>query len=289
MRWRLALLGLVAVGIGGGLFLTAPSPLSAADQATLAGFEADATRGEAVYWAAGCASCHTAPDSDDKLTLAGGYAFATEFGTFYAPNISMDPDQGIGGWSLAEFANATQRGVSPDGSHYYPAFPYTSYALMEGQDVADLWAFWQTLPASDVQSKAHEVGFPFNIRRSLGGWKLLNGPVPLSAEDRGTYLVEALSHCGECHTPRDAIGGLDRARWLQGAPNPSGRGTIPALTPDKLTWSESDIASYLKDGFTPDFDSAGGSMVSVIDNLSQLPDADRAAIATYLKALPAAQ
>jgi mono/diheme cytochrome c family protein len=111
----------------------------------------------------------------------------------------------------------------------------------------------------------------------------------LDAEEaRGRYLVEALAHCAECHTPRDALGGLDRSAWMAGAPNPSGSGTIPALTPDRLTWSVGEIAAYLNDGFTPSFDSAGGHMVSVIRNMAMLPEADRLAIAAYLKTLPPA-
>ena len=185
------------------------------------------------------------------------------------------------------------RGVSPDGAHYYPAFPYTAYGLMEPQDVADLWAFWQTLPANPTPSAAHEVGFPFSIRRSLGGWKLLFGTAQWTVAEpgdatltRGRYLVEALGHCAECHTSRNALGGLNRSRWMGGAPNPSGKGSIPNLTPAALKWSDTDIAYYLETGFTPDFDSVGGHMVSVVDNFAKLPPDDRAAVATYLKALP---
>jgi mono/diheme cytochrome c family protein len=245
-----------------------------------------------VFTASGCASCHYAPDSDDKLALTGGQAFPSDFGTFHAPNISPDPEHGIGGWTLAQFADAVTRGVSPEGAHYYPAFPYTAYVRMTDGDLADLWAYMQTLPPQAVPSKPHEVGFPFNIRRSVGGWKLLNLDdgwvldVPPELE-RGRYLVEALAHCAECHTPRDALGGLDTARWMAGAPNPSGRGMIPPLTPDKLTWSATDIAYYLETGFTPDFDSVGGHMAAVVSNFGKLTAEDRAAVAAYVKALPA--
>ncbi len=292
MRRILMLLVLAAViGAGIGLWLTRASGLSGD---AFAGLTGDATRGKAVFTAAGCASCHYAPkaEGEAKLVLAGGQRFASDFGTFIAPNISSDATHGIGGWSLQDFGNAVMRGVSPEGKHYYPAFPYGSYAKMERQDVADLWAFVQTLPASDTPSQPHEIGFPFSIRRSVGGWKLLffNEDWIMDAAtpelERGRYLVEALAHCGECHTPRNALGGFESGQWLAGAPNPSGQGTIPALTPNALTWDAAEIAYYLESGFTPEFDSAGGHMVAVIENFAKLPAEDRAAVAAYVKALP---
>ncbi len=293
MRILRFLVVLAILGAAAGWFLTAPDPLAASD---IPDREADADHGEAIFWAAGCASCHAAEDAegDARLVMAGGRAFPSDFGTFYAPNISMDPDHGIGGWTEVEFLSAVMRGVSPEGQHYYPAFPYTTYARAGMADLQDLWAFFQTLPADSTPSRDHDVGFPFSIRRSLGGWKLLFSSddwvmqgEDLSAEVmRGRYLVESLGHCGECHTPRNALGGLDYANWLAGAPNPSGEGRIPNITPAALTWSASDIANYLRDGFTPEFDSAGGEMAEVIQNMAHLPDADRAAIAAYLQALP---
>lgn len=281
------LVPIAVIAVGLGLWLTAPTRVDAARFEALTG---DAARGETVFTAAGCASCHHAPDSEDKLVLAGGQAFPSDFGTFYAPNISPS-EEGIGGWSIVDLANAVTQGVSPEGEHLYPAFPYTSYTKMEDQDVADLHAYIMSLEPSDAASKPHDVGFPFNIRRSLGGWKLLfftdDYVMPAGDNERGRYLVETLAHCGECHTPRNALGGLDKGRWLAGAPNPSGQGTIPALTPDKLTWSATDVAYYLETGFTPDFDSVGGHMAEVVDNFSKLPAEDRAAVAAYVKALPA--
>ena len=285
------LVALAVLAIAAGLWLTRAQPLP---DTALAGLTGDDTRGKHVFVASGCASCHAAPDStgDAKLTLSGGQRFASDFGTFLAPNISPDPDHGLGGWTVAQFASAVTRGVSPEGQHLYPALPYTTYVRMTDQDIVDLWGYMQTLPASDVASLPHEVGFPFNIRRSLGGWKLLflrdDWVVDVPPElERGRYLVEALAHCGACHTPRNALGGLDLSRWLAGAPNPSGRGTIPGLTPDKLDWSAADIAYYLESGFTPEFDSVGGHMAAVVENFAQLSAEDRAAVAAYLKALPA--
>ncbi|MHA6323915.1 c-type cytochrome [Roseivivax sp. CAU 1753] len=291
-RTILGLVGLAILAGAAGLWITRPKTVAAADYD---GLVADADRGASVFVAAGCASCHAAPDAkgDAKRVLSGGQAFATDFGTFYAPNISPHPESGIGTWTLTDIASAVTRGTSPEGQHYYPAFPYSAYIRMAPQDVADLWAHMLTLPASDIASKPHDVGFPFSIRASLGGWKLLfldaAWITPEPADDtiaRGRVLVEALAHCGECHTPRNALGGLDLDRWLAGAPNPSGKGRIPDITPAGLDWSATDIAYYLETGFTPDFDSVGGHMVAVVENFAKLPASDREAVAAYLKALP---
>lgn len=292
MRIGRTVLGLaIAVGVAG-LVLTAPDPFA---ESAVAGVTGDAERGRLAFTAAGCASCHMAEGSkgEAQLVLSGGQRFATAFGTFIAPNISPDPDHGIGGWTLAQFASAVQRGVGPSGEHLYPAFPYATYAHASLQDVADIQAYIATLPPSDIPSQPHEVGFPFNIRASLGGWKLLfagkgwviDGDLT-PAEARGRYIVEALAHCGECHTPRNALGGLRRDAWLAGAPNPSGQGRIPNITPAALTWSEDEIVEYLTSGFTPDYDSAGGHMAYVVENMSKLPESDRRAVAAYLKRVP---
>lgn len=291
----LTLLVLIIAGGGLGLWITRPQQVSAA---ALQGLVGEAERGEAVFHAAGCASCHMAPGATgaEQRVLAGGQEFPSDFGTFVAPNISPDAEHGIGGWSLQEFASAMTRGTSPTGAHYYPAFPYASYARAELQDVADLHAFWATLPPSAEPSRPHQVGFPFDIRASLGGWKLLflnqdwvvAGDLSPEAA-RGRYLVEALGHCGECHTPRGALGAMDRGRWLAGVPGPEGRRGVPNITPGGLDWSEAEIVEYLTSGFTPDYDSAGGHMALVVSNLARLPEAERAAIAAYLKAVPAVE
>ena len=292
MRRALKILAVLAIiGLAAFWWLTRPARV---DPAALAGLTGDAARGEMVFWAGGCASCHAAPKSEGeaRLILAGGMAFPSPFGTFIAPNISPDPSHGIGGWSLQDLANAMLHGTGPNGAHYYPAFPYSSYARAALSDIADLHAYLATLPASDRPSATHDVGFPFNIRRTLGGWKLLFSRPEwvrdVSGEEleRGRYLVEALGHCGECHTPRNTLGGLDYSRWLHGAPTPDGKGKVPALTPDKLDWSALDIASYLATGFTPEYDVAGGHMADVVQNLAHLPKSDLQAITAYLKALP---
>nr|WP_245223187.1 MULTISPECIES: cytochrome c [unclassified Ruegeria] len=279
------------VGLAG-LVLTRPQRM---DRSQLDGLNPDLARGEIVFHAAGCASCHSAPDAvgEEKLMLSGGRRFETEFGTFIAPNISSHPEVGIGFWSALDLANALIHGTGAEGQHYFPAFPYTSYTNMSADDIVSLQAFLSTLPPATTASVPHEVHFPFNIRRGLGGWKLLfmspgwvvQGDLT-NQQRQGRYLVEALGHCAECHTPRNGLGGLKRDLWLTGAPNPNGKGRIPGLTSDQLDWSEADIAEYLKSGFTPDYDSAGGEMVEVIENTSRLTDEDRLAIAAYLKAVP---
>ncbi|MCE7027803.1 cytochrome c [Jiella avicenniae] len=297
----IALMVLALVVAGGLFFLARPDRLDP-DEIAAEG-SGDATRGERLFWAGGCVSCHAPSKSkgEERLKLVGGDPLTTRFGTFHAPNISPDREDGIGGWSLADFANALQRGVDPEGRHLYPAFPYTSYVRMKKEDVADLWAFLKTLPAEKGAAPANDLDFPFNIRPAVGLWKLVflgdGEPVitlPSDASDpahAGQYLVEGPGHCGECHTPRSfwGAGGLETASWLAGAPNPEGRGNVPNVTPSESgigSWSAEDIAYYLESGFTPDFDSVGGAMVEVQENIARLPASDREAIAAYLKAIP---
>jgi mono/diheme cytochrome c family protein len=296
LRKRNILAALVIFGGAAGWFLTSPKTLDASQIASVADDADTIALGKDVFWAAGCASCHIAPKAEktDAPILAGGQKFPSDFGTFLAPNISQDETHGIGSWTFEQFANAVQRGVSPEGQHYFPAFPYTAYAQATPEDIAALYAFMKTLPADATPSSPHEVSFPFSIRRSVGGWKLLNGASTWQvtgdltpSETRGRYLVEALAHCTECHTPRNAIGLLKKDKWLSGAPDPSGKGTIPNITPGKLDWNDLDLVNYLTTGFTPEFDTAGGHMVAVIENLAKLPPSDAQAITDYLRKVPA--
>lgn len=289
LRW---LVLLAVIGAAGLWWMARPKALAAAEVAGLTG---DAAQGETVFWAAGCASCHMAPGArgEAQLVLTGGQRFASDFGTFVAPNISQDPTHGIGGWSLLDLANALKRGVSPEGEHYYPSLPYASYAKMRLQDVADLHAFLQTLPADATPSAPHELAFPFSRREAVGLWKILylRGGWALAGNvtptvDRGRYIAEALAHCGECHTPRTALGGMDTGRWLTGAPDPAGPGRIPNITPAALGWTAGDIVQYLTTGFTPEYDSVGGHMAHVVANMARLPESDRQAVAEYLLAVP---
>ncbi len=292
MRTLLVVL-LVAVLAGAGAFwfLTAPAATAIAvpdDHAP------DPERGEYIFFATGCAGCHAEPDQDDPLRLSGGLELDTPFGVFRAPNISSHPEDGIGNWSTEDFVNAMVRGVSPEGRHYYPAFPYTTYQRMERADVLDLKAFLDTVPAISGGPEEHDLAFPFNVRRGIGLWKMLYlddasfAPDPEldETEARGAYLVETMAHCGECHTPRDALGGPDQSRRFAGGPNPAGDGGIPNITPHEDgigAWSRSDVAYALETGFDPDFDSFGGSMARVVRNMARLTEEDREAIAAYLE------
>ena len=295
MKRLLAILALLGA-VGAGVFWVVTAP-ETTDATASAGIVADVEQGAAVFVAGGCASCHAAANAKDaaRLELTGGRAFPSDFGTFYAPNISPHPSAGIGGWSALDLVNAMRHGTSPDGAHYFPAFPYTTYQNATLGDIVSLHAYMQTLPAMDTASKPHDVGFPFNIRRSLGGWKLLflrPGWVMQDAAtpqlQRGRYLVEALGHCGECHTPRNLLGAVQTDRWMAGAPNPSGSGEIPNITPTKLDWSGPDLLYYFTTGFRPDFDTAGGHMSDVVENLAQMPEGDLNAIVAYIQALAAA-
>ncbi len=284
------------VGLAAFWYITRPQVLTEADLPQAPG---NVEHGEYIFYASGCASCHAAPDAkgDDKLKLVGGHEFKTPFGTFYAPNISTDPEKGIGGWSTLDFVNAVMRGVSPDGQHYYPAFPYASYQKMNIKDAVDLKAYMDTLPAVTSDVPEHDLPLPFKFRRALGGWKFLFmddkpfKPDPSASEqvNRGAYLVRALAHCGECHTPRNFLGGPETDWYLAGGPSPEGKGSIPNITPSKDgigDWSEADISSSMETGFTPDYDSFGGSMVAVQENMAKLSKEDRDAIAAYLKSVP---
>ncbi len=282
---------LAAVVLGGAWWITEPK--TGHIQRVFA--IGDAGRGKAVFDAGGCASCHVSTGQENRLQLGGGMKFATAFGTFYAPNISPSVRDGIGGWSYEMFTNALQAGVAPDGSHYYPAFPYTTFVRMKPQDVSDLFAYIRTLPQVDGKAPPHELAFPFNQRRALGFWKALYlDTTPIvnesskSAEwNRGRYLVEGLSHCAECHSARTQLGGIDENFRMAGGPNPDGKGRVPNITQETMgKWSKSDIVEVLTTGITPDMDEIAGSMMEVVKNLAQLPKSDREAIAEYIKSLP---
>jgi mono/diheme cytochrome c family protein len=292
-RGALALGILLAGWIG-----PAVTGLGVAAAETAASAEAVA-RGAYLFRAAGCAGCHSDPKRKHE-PLAGGPALKTPFGTFYAPNITPDPEHGIGRWSDADFLRALRQGLAPDGRHYYPVFPYTSYSGMTERDALDLKAYIFSLAPVARPNRPHEVSFPFNFRDLLGLWKaLFFAPRPFAPDpgreagwNRGAYLVEHLGHCGECHTARNVLGAKDETRKLAGNPNgPDGK-KVPNITPDPKDgigrWRESDVGYYLKTGFLPDGDVADGAMSDVIEQVTaHLSDADRTAIAAYLLSLPA--
>ena len=248
--------------------------------------------------AAGCADCHT-DSKQGGQPYAGGRALATPFGTFYAPNITPDVDTGIGRWSEAQFLRALREGARPDGSNYFPVFPYPSFTKITNDDVRAIKAYLFAQPAIRQSNRAHDVAFPFSCRFLQTFWKLLfftPGPFRPNPErgeeyNRGAYLVTALAHCGECHTPRNWFGSTEPSRFLAGTSHgPDGK-AVPNITPDPNTgiggWSLEDIMTLLKTGQTPDFDFVGGLMGEVVRNTSRLDDADRRAIAVYLKSVPA--
>ena len=296
---KLIVLAVVLAILGAAAFwvLTIPHTLAQTD---LPDHKPDVANGQYMFYAGGCESCHSAIDAkgDDLFKLGGGRVLTTPFGKFHVPNISPDKEHGIGGWSTLDFVNAMKRGVRPDGAHLYPAFPYPSYQRMKIEDIIDLKAYLDTLPPVADVVPPHELPFPFSIRRGLGVWKLLyiDGkaftPDPHGDDklNRGAYLVTGPAHCGECHSPRNLIGGIIASRAYSGGPAPEGNGHIPNITPDADTgigsWSESDIASALESSFKPNFDSFGGAMAAVQRNLAMLTADDRAAIAAYLKSLP---
>jgi mono/diheme cytochrome c family protein len=255
----------------------------------------DLANGRTMFLIGGCSSCHAVPKQKNETRLGGGLALRSPFGTFYVPNISSDPKDGIGAWSEAQFVTAMTKGVSPEGQHLFPAFPYTSYAHMRVDDVRDLFAFLKTLAPVSGKVRDHDVKFPFNVRRLVGGWKLLffhdtpfqPDPTQSAEWNRGAYLVNAPGHCAECHSPRNALGAIVEGKRFAGGPSPDGQGGVPNITETKLgRWTVKDVAAMLADGTTPDSDLVGGSMAEVIANTSKLTPDDRMAIAVYIKSLP---
>ncbi len=259
----------------------------------------DAKRGEYLIRAGGCIACHTEERvlKDKGPVLGGGRALKTPFGTFHAPNITKEPVHGIGKWSDADFVHAFRAGRAPSGHNYFPAFPYTSFAGADDSDLVDIKAYIFSLPAEAKPNKPHAVDFPYNIRFGLTFWKWMyfdrarfRRDETKSAEwNRGAYLVNHLAHCGECHTPRDGLGGAKRAMAFAGAPDIEG-GIAPNITPDEETgigkWTDSNIVDVLKTGFMPDGNFVGGAMTDVVNHgTSLLTDEDLKAIAVYLKSV----
>ncbi len=279
------------IGLAAFWFLTRPTVVEAG---ALGPHTPNPDNGRTMFFAGGCASCH-ATSKEDLTRLGGGLGLKSPFGTFFVPNISSDPRDGIGGWSEAQFVTAMLKGTSPDGAHYYPSFPYTSYQRIRIEDLRDLFAHLKTLPSARGKVRGHDLPFPFTIRRTLGGWKLmfLDGepfrPDPAqSAEwNRGAYLVNGPGHCAECHSPRNLLGGIVASQRFAGGPNPEGEGWVPNITQARLKdWSKGDIEEVLATGMTPDGESVGSNMRAVVRNTAQLPAADRGAMAAYIKSLP---
>jgi mono/diheme cytochrome c family protein len=251
-------------------------------------------RGAYLLHAGGCISCHTA-DADDAVPLTGGDALATPFGTFYAPNITPDKATGIGTWSDKDFLGAMQKGIRPDGSHYYPVYPYTSYTGMTRKDILAIKAYLFSLDPVMQQNRDHDLPWYLFSRLLAGAWQFIFFTPERFVPDtnrsatwnRGAYLVRHLGHCGECHTSRNLFGATRDDIELSGNPDgPDGK-KVPNITPDKKTgigkWSADEIIFFLEIGMLPDGDFTGGSMSQVIDdNTSQLTANDRIAIVEYV-------
>jgi mono/diheme cytochrome c family protein len=286
-----------AAGLG---LIAAVAVLSAAP----AGAQApggDPARGEAVFDAAGCFGCHTDPVGPGA-PLSGGRALKTPFGTFRSPNITPDPETGIGRWTEAQFADAVRQGRMPTGESYFPAFPFVAYARMTDADVRDLFAYLKAQPPVRKANRPHDLSPPFGWRFLLPVWRTLHFdddpllPAPGRSESwvRGRYLVEVLGHCAECHTPRTWLGGLDRSRAYQGVAGAGvhGGGAVPGITQNPRTgigdWSDDDILFLLEYGMTASGGTLGGGMGEVVRHgTSKMSDADRRAIVVYLRSLPA--
>jgi|HubBroStandDraft_1064217.scaffolds.fasta_scaffold00009_25 mono/diheme cytochrome c family protein len=268
--------------------LIAATPAAAAD--------GHVDRGAYLFKAAGCAVCHTDSEHGGPA-LAGGRALKTDYGTFYTPNISPDPIYGIGAWSDADFLKALRQGVSPDGSDYYPVFPYTAFTLLSDVDILDVKAFLFTQAPVPKPNRDHEIDFPFSVRWALIPWKILyfregvfqGDPRRPLEWNRGAYLAKAVVHCGECHTPRNWLGALIKSQRYAGVVGGPDGMNAPDITPhpDALgSWSTEDIATLLKDGITPSGDFVGHGMRDVVADTAALTDSDRHAIAVYVKSVP---
>jgi mono/diheme cytochrome c family protein len=258
---------------------------------------ANLTNGKTLFVAADCAVCHTSVNQKDPTLLGGGGSLSSAFGTFYMPNISSDPKDGIGLWTTPQMIRAMREGVSPGGETEYPVLPYTSYQRMSANDIRDLLAYMKTLPAVSGKVRDHDLKFPFTMRRGVGLWRLLfldGKPLTTEAQqtaswNRGQYLVEGPAHCAECHSPRNFMGAIVSGKRFAGGLAPDGKAYIPNITNDETGigyWSANEIASYLKDGISPIKIKAAGDMAEVIVDTAQLSDADRLAIAQYVKTLP---
>ena len=290
------LLGLIVLGSAITWIISAPRSRLTHSDLVLLERPGDPEKGRLVFTAADCASCHASPGQPERTHLGGGLALASPFGTFHVPNISPDPQDGIGKWRTRDLADALLSGVSPSGEHYYPALPYTSYAMMTIEDVRNLMAYLLTLPRVSGTPSPHELTFPFDVRRLVGLWKLIffhprrseSASEPLNSLNRGRYLVEVLGHCAECHSPRNLLGGIKRGTRFAGGADPEGVGFAPNITPAGIGgWSKDEIIETLTHRRTPAFRVIGSSMADVVTDISQLSRSDQEAIASYLKTLPA--
>lgn len=283
MLWRqVVIAGLVLVGAG--------AATGAAAQQTFP--EGDVQRGAYLARMSGCIACHT-DTKGGGAPLTGGAPIETPFGAFLPPNITQHPEDGIGGWTVADFARALRQGESPEGEPYYPSFPYRFYTGFSDRDVADLWAAFQTVPPAEGGGPGHDLGFPWSVRDGLALWRGLYfeperwEPDATRSEpwNRGAYIVEVAAHCAACHTPRTLLGGPDEEEALTGGVIGKDR-KVPAITAKALTekgWTEDDVVIALRSGLMPDGDAFGSGMAEVVrEGTKWLSDDDLRAIAIYL-------
>ncbi|UVS86383.1 cytochrome C [Burkholderia glumae] len=312
-RLSIGIAAAVVLGVGGFLLLSSPWMWSMTHPTrnVASPGPANPVNGRELFLAGDCATCHASPGRHNPLLLGGGKALDTAFGKFFMPNISSDPDDGIGRWTLAQFTRAMREGVGPDGRNLYPAFPYTSYQRLSADDVRDLFAYLKTLPPVPGKAPVHQLAFPYNLRRGVGIWRLMfldgkpldgGGPAPGTPASlgstpaihdqlvaRGRYLVEGAAHCAECHSPRNMMGAIENGERFAGGPAPDGKGYFPNITQSDTGinfWAAASIVNYLKTGVSPLGKTAGGDMAEVVQNTRQLPTRDLWAMATYLKTIP---
>jgi len=298
MLRKIAMLAVIVAVIAAAALWVISSPATIPASA-LASYAPNLDNGKIMFHAGGCATCHATPNQEDKTRLGGGFALKSPFGTFFPPNISPDRDDGMGAWSEANFVTAMWKGTSPDGSHYYPVFPYTSYQRMKIEDVRDLFAYLKTLPPVKGKTPEHDLPFYLKIRRMLAVWKFLfldseqfkPDPSKSAQLNRGAYLVNGPGHCAQCHSPRNFLGGTIASQRFAGGPDPEGGdGWVPNITPAGIgDYSQGDIERILETGDLPNRDTIGGAMAAVVGNISKLSTEDRSAIAAYLKSLPPVQ
>ncbi len=294
-----AALALLGLGVAAFLLLTRPRPLAAN---AIPDHAPDVARGEVLFHVGSCGSCHKAADGApgaSKGLPTGSAPFPTPIGTFYAGNLTPDPETGIGAWSEADFANAMVRGIAPDGRHLFPAFPYASFRLMPLEDVLDLRAYLMSLPAAHSPRQEPDVPMAGLARRGLGLWKRIAlpdvdrrfepDPERSDSWNRGAYLTNGPGHCGECHTPRTWAMAADESRHLAGGPHPGGEGQVPSLLGlvDRGRYKDAaDLTLALQFGETFGYDKlSSGGMADVQMNLARLPESDVGAIAEYLVSL----
>ena len=254
-------------------------------------------KGKYIFHASGGCSCHTDTKNDGKL-LAGGRPVNTPFGTFFGTNITPDPATGIGEWTDEDFVRAMTKGLSPEGNHYFPVFPYTSFHNITQEDLIALKAYLFSIPAVNQKNIPHDLILPFGRQALLMIWKnvvwspqtFISNPEQTESWNRGAYIAQALAHCGECHTPRNLLGGLKTYLHFSGSKEGPEGELAPNITPHKITgigeWTKVDISYFLETGIKPGGDDTQGLMSEVIEHgYYYLKVEDLDAVAEYLISL----